>query len=183
MSHTVENAGYSQAVGSGPGRTANRFNKFMTPLSTWAAYLGATVLGLLVLMLMYSIIARRAFNAPLKGSMELTELALGLITFFVLAYDSLRGESMIVEIIIDRFPRQFKAVVGAVIHFLSFAILGVLCWQLIVQGIRVHDFHQTTVILSIPVYPFLYIGALGTFLLALVYLMHFFYSLDKVRRR
>jgi TRAP-type transport system small permease protein len=168
---------------SGIGRWGGGMNKILTPLSTWAAYLGAAVLGLLVLMLMYSIIARRAFNAPLKGSMELTELALGLITFCLLAYDSLRGESMIVEIIIERLPRRFQAVTAVVIHFLSTSILGILCWQLIVQGTRVYNFHQTTVILSIPVYPFLFIAALGIFLLALVYLMHCVNSIDKLGRR
>jgi TRAP-type C4-dicarboxylate transport system permease small subunit len=164
-------------------KTIDKYDHALAYISRYVAYFGAAVLGLLVLMLIYSIVARRAFNVPLKGSMELTELALCLITFFLLAYDSLKGESMVVEIITDRFPEQLRAVIGAIIHFLSTAILGVLSWQLVVQGLRVYGFHQTTVILSIPVFPFLYVAALGTFLLTLVYLKHFLYSLGKARRR
>jgi TRAP-type transport system small permease protein len=166
-----------------PGKVANVFNKAMIPISTYIAYVGAAVLGALVLMLAYSIIARRAFGVPLKGSMELTEIALGLITFFILAYDSLHGESMVVEIIIDHFPRKIKAIIGVIIHFLSTAMVGILCWQLIVQGMRVYGFHQTTVILAIPSYPFLFIAAFGTFLLTLVYLKHFINSVDKAWKK
>jgi TRAP-type transport system small permease protein len=167
----------------GAGKIAVGLEKIMGPVSTWGAYIGATVLGLLVLMLIYSIIARRVINVPLKGSMEMTELALGIITFFTLAFDSLKGESMVVELITDRFPQRCQDVIGAVIRFLSTAILGVLCWQLIVQGLRLYGYHQTTTLLSIPVYPFLYIAAFGTFILAVIYLMHFLYSLDKAWRK
>jgi TRAP-type C4-dicarboxylate transport system permease small subunit len=147
------------------------------------AYVGAAVLGILVLMLIYSILARRLFNAPLKGSMELTEIGLGLIIFFILAYDSLWGESMVVEIVYDHFPRKARSIIAVIIHFLSTAMLAVLCWQLIVQGMRIYGFHQTSVILGIPSYPFLYIAAFGAFLLTLVYLKHFVHSLDKAWKR
>jgi TRAP-type transport system small permease protein len=168
---------------AGEAKIAGRLNRILGPLSTYTAYIGAAVLGLLVLMLIYSIIARRAINMPLKGSMELTELALGIITFFTLAYDSLKGESMVVELITDRFPRRCQDIIGAIIRFLSTAILGILSWQLIVQGMRIYAYHQTTSVLSIPLYPFLYIGAFGSMLLALIFLVHFLTSLEKAWRK
>lgn len=168
---------------TGEVKIASGLNKVLEPLGTYAAYIGAAVLGLLVLMLIYSIIARRAINIPLKGSMELTELALGIITFFTLAYDSLKGESMVVELITDRFPRRCQDIIGTVIRFFSTGILGILSWQLIVQGMRLYGYHQTTSVLSIPLYPFLYIAAFGTSLLTVVYLMHFLSSLEKAWRK
>jgi TRAP-type transport system small permease protein len=168
---------------SGAGKIAGGLEKIMGPVSAWGAYIGAAILGMLVLMLIYSIIARRVINVPLKGSMEMTELALGVITFFTLAFDSLKGESMVVELITERFPRRCQDIIGAIIRLLSTGILGILCWQLIVQGMRLYGYHQTTTLLSIPVYPFLYIAAFGTFLLAVIYLMHFLYSLDKAWRK
>jgi TRAP-type transport system small permease protein len=165
------------------GRFAAKYNKVLSPISTYAAYIGATVLGILVLTLIYSILSRRLFAVPLKGTMELTEIGLGLITFFMLAYDSLHGESMVVDIVIDRFPRKSKAIIGVIIHLLSVAMLAVLTWQLLVQGIKLFGYHQTSSILRIPSYPFLYVAAFGTFLLTLVYFKHFLYSLDKAWRK
>jgi TRAP-type C4-dicarboxylate transport system permease small subunit len=161
------------------GKAASYLNRIISPVSTYIAYIGAAALGSLVLMLMYRIFSRRLFNAPLTGSFELTELALVAITFLILSYDSLHHESMVVEIVVDRFPKGVRAIIGAVIHFLTTVMLGVLSWQLVVQGIRIQNFGQTTVVLELPVYPFLYLAAFGILLLTVVYLKHFLYSLDK----
>jgi TRAP-type transport system small permease protein len=182
MSNKAANDKKEESAPVRVGKTAAFTRRIMTPAATCAAYVGASVLGLMVLMLIYTIIARRAFNAPLKGSLVLTALALGVITFLILAYDSLKGESMIVEIIIDRFPAKARSIIGVIIHFLSAAMLGVLCWQLLVQAGRYMGFHQTTATLAIPIYPFLFLAAFGILLLTLVYVMHFFESLDKLRK-
>jgi TRAP-type C4-dicarboxylate transport system permease small subunit len=168
---------------SGIGKAAWYLDKILTPVSTYVAYVGAAVLGGLVLMLMYTIVARRLFSAPLKGSLELTELALVLITFLILAYDSLRGESIIVDVIVSHFPRRAREITAAVIYFLATAMLGVLSRQLIVQATRVHGYGQTTPMLEWPVYPFIYVAAFGTILLTVVYLKHFLNSLSVAVRR
>ncbi len=167
-----------ESAPSGISKAAGFLDKILTPVSTYIAYVGAAVLGGLVLMLMYSIIARRLFNAPLSGSLEMTELALVLIIFLILAYDSLKGESIIVEIIISHFPKRARAIIAAVIHFLATVMLAVLSRQLIVQAGRIHNYGQTTPTLELPLYPFIYIAAFGTILLTVVYLKHFLNSLS-----
>jgi hypothetical protein len=62
-------------------------------------------------------------------------------------------------------------------------VLGVLCWQLIRQGIRVQGFHQTTRVLQIPIYPFLYLAAFGILTLIPVYLVRLLRALDKAAQR
>jgi TRAP-type transport system small permease protein len=156
--------------------------RILTPVTTYMAYIGSAVLGLLVLMLIYSIIARRLLDTPLKGNLVLTGLALGAITFLLLAFESLNGESMIVEFVIDRFPKKAKSVIGVIIHFISAAMLGVLCWQLVVQGTKVFSYHQTTATLAIPIYPFVFLAAFGILVLTLVYILHFIESLDKLSK-
>jgi TRAP-type transport system small permease protein len=166
-------------VPSRPGRIASAVKKIMGPISTYTAYIGAGVLGALVLMLMYSILARRLANAPLMGSYEMTQLGLMLIAFTMLALDSLHGESMIVEIIVERLPQRARKITAVVIHLLSTGILGILTWQLVVYGEKIRGFGQTTSTLGIPLTPFVYVAAFGTLLLTVIYLMHFLYSLDK----
>jgi len=175
---TIEERALSKA-----GRAASYLEKLLSPISTWFSYVGATVLGGLVIMLVVSIIARRVFNSPLKGPFELTELSLVAITFCLLAFDNLRHESMVIEVLVKRFPARSRDILRAIIHFLATAMLGVLSWQLIVQAIRVQGFHQTTRILAIPIYPFVYLAAFAILLLTVVYLRHFLVSLDKVIKR
>lgn len=163
----------------GVSKGIDALDKIISPVSIYFAYIGAAVLAVLVLMLMYSIIARRAFNAPLTGSFELTELSLVVIVFTILAYDSLKHESMIVELVVNLFPKRLRLFLAPVILFISVSMLALLSWQLFAQGQRVQGFHQTTRILQIPIYPFLYTAAFGVLLLAIVYLKHFLKSLDK----
>lgn len=178
MAEKAANGIKRESPPSGIGKAAGYLDRILTPVSTYVAYVGAAVLGGLVLMLMYSIVARRLFNAPLKGSFEMTELALVLITFLILAYDSLKGESIIVDIIVSYFPKRARGITAAVIHFLATVMLGILSRQLIVQAIRVHNYGQTTPMLELPVYPFIYVAAFGTILLTVVYLKHFLNSLS-----
>lgn len=165
------------------GSIGRKLDLVTTPLSKYLAYIGAGVLGFLVLMLLYSIVARRAFNSPLSGSFEMTELSLAVIIFTALAYHLLRHEVMTVDIIERYFPKKARGILEVIIKFLTVCMLGILCWQLIVQGIRVQGFHQTTRYLRIPIYPFLYLGAAGVLVLALVYLRYFLFSLDRVIKR
>ena len=62
---------------SGLAKAANSIEAFIKPVYTWLAYIGAAVLGALVLAMIWSIVGRRFFNAPLKGSTELTQLGAG----------------------------------------------------------------------------------------------------------
>jgi TRAP-type transport system small permease protein len=175
--------GHQEVAYSAFGKVARILDKIITPFSTYFAYIGAGVLGFLVLMLLVSIITRRVFVSPLAGAFEMTELGLVIITFSILSYHMLKHEVMTVDFIERYFPKRAKAILEVFIKFLTVCILGILCWQLIVQGIRLQGYHQTTRYLLIPIFPFLYLGALGVFTLAIVYIRYLLYSLDRMTKK
>jgi len=183
MKEKAANGVKGESSPSGIGKAIAYLDKILTPVSAYLAYVGSGVLGGLVLMLMYSITARRLFNAPLKGSLEMTELALVLITFLILAYDSLEGEKMLVEIVVSLFPKRARVITAPIILSLATVMLAILSRQLVVQAIRVQNYGQTTPNLELPIYPFLYVAAFGTLLLTLVYLKHFLNSLNLAVRK
>jgi TRAP-type C4-dicarboxylate transport system permease small subunit len=77
---------------------------------------------------------------------------------------------------------RLRASIVTAMYFLSAAMLGVATWQLLVQAMLVMRRSQTSGILEIPIFPFLFIGTFGIFLLALVYLVRAFDSLNQARR-
>ncbi len=162
---------------------AQVLNRKIEPINRYISYLGAGMLGLLVLMLMYSIIGRRLIGSPLKGSFELTELFLVAITFTVLAAECMGHEKMTVDILSKHLPRRIQDIVAPIIFALVIFMLVVLTWQLIKQGIRVQGFHQTTRVIQIPIYPFLYLAAFGIITLIPVYLVRFLFSLDRAVKK
>ena len=80
------------------------------------------------------------------------------------------------------FPKRVQAGIAALMYILTSGILGVAGWQLWVQAMKVQNAGQTAGPLEIVIYPFLYIAALGTFLVALVYFVYFLNSLIEVRK-
>lgn len=148
-------------------------DRILSPVTLYLAWVGAAALGFMVLVLVWSIIARRLFNSPLQGASELTALSLVVIVFAAVAYDSLRHEKMLVEIVVDHFPKGVQTVLAPIIHALDVAILVVLTQQMFVHAERVRGFRQTTRILELPIYVFEYVAAVGLLLLTIVYVKHF----------
>ena len=163
-------------------RVANRIKGIVVLISRMASYIGAAALVLMVLLTVAEVFSRRALNSPIAGALELTSLGLVIFVFLTLAYCASRGGHVVMDILVTRFPKRVQAVINTVVLFLTTGILGVASWQLWLQALRLQRAGQTSGLLEIPVFPFLYIAALGGILLTLVYLIYLLYSLEEMRK-
>jgi TRAP-type C4-dicarboxylate transport system permease small subunit len=178
MSEHGQPEGEAALPPSGLAKFADSIEAFCRPIYTWLGYIGAAVLAALVLIMFYAIIARRFFNAPVKGSVELTQLALAVMTATVLGAEHMGHEKMTVDVIIKRFPRKAQAIIAPIIYILAIGILCVACWQLVVLGNTYREAGQTLRNLDMFIYPFTYLLALGIFTLIPIYVVRFLKSLD-----
>ena len=163
-------------------KAANAVKKVVEPVSNAAATAGVVVLGLMVLMLIISVIMRKAFNAPMKGVFELSEFAMVMITFLFVSAQYFKPDSMVMDTFVEKFPKTVKRINNAFIFLLDVGTLAITSWQLYTYAARVQAARQVSKILEIPVYPFAYLGALCTLLLTLVFVMKFLFSLNEFRR-
>jgi TRAP-type C4-dicarboxylate transport system permease small subunit len=164
------------------GRAANFVRKVIEPVTNGAAAAGAVVLGAMVLMLIVSVIMRKAFNAPFKGVFELSEFGMVMITFLFVSAQYFKPDSMVMDTFTERFPKALKLMNNAFIFLLDVAVLAITSWQLFAYGLKVQTGKQVSKILEIPIYPFAYLGAVCTLLLALVFAMKFLFELNKFGR-
>ena len=163
-------------------RAANFVKKVIEPTTNAAAAVGAVVLGVMVLMLIVSVIMRKAFNAPMKGVFEMTEFGMVMITFLCMSAQYFKPDAMVMETFVEMFPKTMQAIINAFIFLLDAAILGILSWQLFAYGLRVQKMGQVSKILEIPLPPFPYLGAACMLLLTLVFTMKFLFSLNEFGR-
>jgi TRAP-type C4-dicarboxylate transport system permease small subunit len=163
-------------------RAANFVKKVIEPVANGAAAVGAVVLGTMVLMLIVSVVMRKEFNAPFKGVFELSEFGMVMITFLFVSAQYFKPDSMVMDTFVELFPKTVKRINNAVIFLLDVAILAITSWQLFAYGLRVQDGKQVSKILEIPVYPFVYLGAVCTLLLTLVFAMKFLFALNEFGR-
>ena len=163
-------------------KTADALKRVIVPVSRVAGGIGAGVLVVMVIFTVAEVFARRAFNAPITGILELSSLGLVLFVFLTLAHCAAKGGHVVLDIIVTRFPKRARGVVNAIIYLLTVGMLGIASWQLWVQAARLQKASQTTGLLEIPIYPFLYIAAIGGILVTLVYLVYLLYSVEEVRK-
>ena len=164
-------------------KAAEYMRKVVFPVSRILGDVSMIPIVFMTLLIVVDVLSRRFFNAPIKGSRDMTELAFSISVFLSLAWCAVKGGHVDLDVLVMRFPKGLRLRVEVVILLLTTAMLGVLSWQLIVYGVRLQNMNQETAVLSIPVYPFLYLAALGSIFLTLVYLINFISSLGNAVRR
>lgn len=163
-------------------RAASFLKSWVFPVSRVVSGIGSAVLVFMVVLTVTEVFARRALNAPITGTLELTSFGLVIVVFLTQAHCGAKDAHIVLDILVVRFPKRLQAGIGALMYVLTTVILGVASWQLIIQAMKLQRIGQTSGLLQINVYPFLYVAALGGILLTLVYLIHFFNSLDEIRK-
>ena len=182
MSEHEQSGGEIAVPATGLAKVADAIEAFIKPIYTWLGYVSAVILGALVIAMVYSVVARRFFNAPLQGSGDIIEMSMLLLTFTALGLEHLGHEKMTVDVIADHLPRRLQALLRPFIYFLGFAILCMAVWQLVRWGIKIQDRGETSSgTLKLPKYPFAYVAAFGMLTVIPIYLARFLRALGAVR--
>jgi len=85
---------------------------------TWIA---AAALGMMVVIIFINVIGRYLFRMPLKGTVEIVELALVVTVFFSMAYTEVVHGHITMDEVVARFPRRVRAIVLSVMYFAAAA--------------------------------------------------------------
>ncbi len=96
------------------------------------------------------VFGRYVFNAPLTGSVELTEMALGILVFSVFPINAWRNEHIVVDLF-DKFtPPIVHLVRTALLNIIAATALYFLGQRIITLGNRSLSYGEVTEYLAIP---------------------------------
>ena len=144
-----------------------RLDRGMEPL------LGA-IAGVLLFCMMtltfVDVVLRYIFNAPLKGSFEITELMLVLLIFAALPLVSRREEHVVMDFLDRYLPFGIYRALRALEHIVSAAVMTGMGWLLWQRASKLAAYGDTTAVLRIELAPFVYAIALLIFVTALIHL-------------
>ena len=133
----------------------------------------AILLGMMMLTVV-DVIARYAFNRPLRGAFEVTELLLLVLIFAGLPLVSHADEHVTMDfidrILLDGVRRAWVRVM----HAVCAAIMFFLCWQVWLKADRIAGYGDTTDVLRITIGPFVYFMSLMIGLTGLVHVFKMF---------
>ena len=116
------------------------------------------MLGLLMVLTVANVILRDLFNAPIKGTPELSEFMMVIVIFLALAWCAVTRKHVMVDLIVSRFPSRVQAIVDSITLFATLGIFVIITWQSFLESMAVYD---TTSLLRLPHAPFYWIMTVG----------------------
>jgi TRAP-type mannitol/chloroaromatic compound transport system permease small subunit len=137
-------------------------------ISKWTGYLIAPIALVYMLIIVYEVVMRYAFNRPTNWAHELSTFLFGAQFMLGGAYCLWRGSMVNMEMVHQRFPFRVRSVIDAVLLMLPMAIAGIMLW------IGGHYFlsslaklEHTNTVWGPPLYPVKGVIPLAAFLLLL----------------
>jgi TRAP-type C4-dicarboxylate transport system permease small subunit len=116
------------------------------------AVLGGLVLFALTLLTVISVVGRAAFSAPIPGDFELAELGMAVAIFAFLPYCQIVRGNVIVDLFTTRASLRTRALLDAIGNLLYTAIAALLTWRGALGGLEIRSYHETTMVLQVPVW-------------------------------
>lgn len=126
-------------------------------LHTLAGVTLVTLLGWTVV----DIAGRSAFSQPLRGTVEVTELAVVVLVYLGLARTESDDAHITVDLLFIRFGRRGQLVLRAFAGAVGAAVISVMTWRLWVFAQQLDAGGYETGVLRIPLYPAALLGVAG----------------------
>ncbi len=128
-----------------------------------------------VIMMLLTVIhgvGRYFFDRPVPGLTELSSYMLITMVFLIGAYTMMEKRHVTIGLIVDRFSPRVQAILDSVTYVLCLLFAVLALWQSFVRAILLQQTTQQSGILHIPVFPFVYVVAVGWIILAVAIILH-----------
>ena len=154
--------------------------RWVYPISRLMSWIASAILVIMMLLTVTDVFLRKVFNQSVLGTVEVTEYLLVIVIFFTLADTEFLDGHVKVDLVMSRFGKHAQAIVDMVTQFVCFILSTLITWSTLVYSGKMRTSGEVSQDLWIPVYPFVYIVAVGSAILALTLLIKFLMALMKV---
>jgi TRAP-type C4-dicarboxylate transport system permease small subunit len=158
---------------------AGRLDRLNGRVTLWLARIAAFLLSLIALMTFCDVIARYFFNAPFTFTVEVTELAMGLIVYLGVGLTTHASGHIVVDVLTLRLSERTRAWLAALTNALALGFLALMVWRLWLRADFLLMKGDTTPVRGIPLWPVAFVMALASMFLLTGVLLHL---VDALRR-
>lgn len=161
-----------------PEKPAEGFIDFSKQASLWLARAGASALALMMILTFFDVIGRYFFNSPLVGTVEVTELLMGMIVYLGIGYTTVFRGHICVDIVITHLPLRIQIFLELITLAISIIFTTLICWQLWIKAADTVATGDVTQLWELPVAPVAYLMAACSITLIAGLLIQFVQVLD-----
>ena len=140
----------------------------LSKVSKAVAQLGVLCTVLMMLMIVADVLMRFLFNEPILGSVELASYMLSVIAFTTIPLVESEERHIVIPVFFDHFPRRVRLAIYTFVSLLGICTLAFIAWSSFDLAAEYARRGKITSILSIPVYPFVYLSAVCLTLYAVI---------------
>jgi len=140
------------------------------------------VLFLMMVMTMVDVMLRKFTNVTIIGCGEMTEMMMAIVVFCSLAQCQVDDGHIKIDLIMGRVQPKVQALVDTLTQFLCFVLFCLVAWSTFKHGIEIRQWQEVSIDLAIPLYPFVFIAAFGSAMLALILLTKTITSLSEAMK-
>ena len=128
------------------------------------------VLFVMMMMTMADVLLRKFTNITIIGCGEMTEMMMAVVVFCSLAQCEVNDGHIKIDLIMGRVSTKVQALVDAFTQLCCFILFCLIAFSTFRHGLEIREWQEVSIDLAIPIYPFIFISAFGSALLALVLL-------------
>ena len=163
-------------------KTAQILEKALAPIIPVIGNIGSVFIMVAMFVTVADVIGRRFFNHPISGSYEISSMILVIVVFSTITYCQLLKGHVSIDLLVSRLTQKTQNIINIFVYIIFLATYSILSWRLFVYAVE--TFHKKEVIIIkesilLPVFPFVFIAAIGCTFLSLVVLMHLSMYLSK----
>lgn len=142
--------------------------------------------GVLFMCLMFlgsgDVIGRYLFNKPIMGTMEASEIMMAGIVLLAWAYTQRTGGHVQVELFINRYSPQGRAIARFCTLFLSLILFSAIVWQSTLITFKYLGEHRVFQTLPGPSAPYHFFVPIGAFFLCLEFIIQMVHLIPAMRK-
>ena len=153
--------------------TFARLDAAVGAIALWLVRAGGIVLAAMMLMTFMDVVGRYLFNHPLTGTVDLTELFMGLIVFFGIGHTTMRQNHIAVDLLTSRLTGRLATAFELFAQAVAGALGGLICWQLWIIAGEMMETNTLTRIWEYPVYPVAYAMAAASVVMVSAFALRF----------
>ena len=156
------------------------FESWVKPISRFMSHVASVVLFLMMVLTILDVVLRKLLSKSILGTVEVTEFMLVFVIFLTLALTQIMNGHVKVDLVMSRFGERAQGIVDMITQLICFILTVVITWSTLIYSEKMRLSHEVSQDLWLPVFPVIYVVALGFALLALTLLIKFIAASIKV---
>ncbi len=153
-------------------QAANFAESRLSPVISVIGNIGAGIVAMMMILTVADVVGRRVFNHPLSGTIELSEFMMIIVVFFSVVHCELVWGHITIDIVVSRLRPRTQNIIASLMYALFLVTFCFLTWQLFQYAMGDWQTGLTSLVLQIPISPFMFVETLGCTLLSLLVLIH-----------